>query len=425
MTAVYNFAMRLVWLLCRTVWASEWLQRHIGKRWPKVLRLVMGQQGQFDSIASQLAKLADGQVCWIHAASYGEYNVIRPVVQRLRGEGCHIMLTFFSPSGYEVLTERNRTTAEVDLVAYLPLDTPANVRRFLDIVRPVKAVFVISEYWLNYLRALRKRNIDTYFVSMRVAADSYILKWYGSLIRRELKACRMLMVTEEQSARNLRNVGIERVLVTGDPLFDNAVATAREEYHDETIERFIAGTDGVLVAGSISDDKDLSLVAALANKHRDLRIIIVPHELGEESLSQIERSLEGRSIRYSACKPDTDLRDIQVLVADLMGVLARIYRYGRWAYVGGGFTPYLHSVIEPAVYGLPVAFGPRFGRQRATTELLEIGVGKTVETPADLIAWMERLRADESLMAQIRQKALDFVERNAKAARIVAQEILK
>ena len=236
--------------------------------------------GQNQLLLSIREKIGDckKEVIWIHAASLGEYAVARPIIQQLRSEYRILVLTLFSPSAYEVLENCNKPHDAADFVFYLPWDTQNNAKLFLDIIHPSKAIFIISEYWINYLRELGKRQIATYFVSSLIHQDSYLLKWYGKPILKAIPTSTKFMVLDEKSEQNLRKVGLNHVTVMGDPLFDNAIEKAQTPYSNDIIERFCATTkDGILIAGSISDSRDLDIVSSFANTHRNVKCIFVPH----------------------------------------------------------------------------------------------------------------------------------------------------
>lgn len=219
-------------------------------------------------------------------------------------------------------------------------------------------------------------------------------------------------------------MGFADVTVTGDPLFDNALSIAQMPYTDDIIERFCSAANGeVLVAGSISDTKDLKIVSSFANTHRHIKCIFVPHEISEEKLNEIKYHLDGWAELYSDCTPETDFSKRQVLIIDFIGALSRIYRYGRWAYVGGGFTPYLHSVIEPVVYGLPVAFGPRIDRKVTPQQMMDLGIGKMVKSAKEFSLWMDYLLSNEHEMGRIKQVATEFANHNGGATKRVVQII--
>lgn len=347
---------------------------------------------------------------WIHAASLGEYGVARPLIRRLkRDDACRIVLTFFSPTGYEVL-KNNREG--IDFLYYLPLDTPDNARRFIDAVRPDRAVFIISEYWLNYLAVLKERHIPVFLVSAIIRDNSPFFKWYGSMFRNALGAYTRFMVLNSASENNLNRLGYNNVTVTGDPLFDNVAAVASRPFSNTVIEHFVNGAD-VFIAGSVSDRKDVSMVADLAAEYTEQKFIIVPHEIEKDYIGHIRSSMAGKSLLYSECDADTDFSGVRFLIVDCMGLLAYIYRYARWAYVGGGFTPYLHNVMEAAVYGLPVAFGPRIERKTAPQELMALGLGAMVSSGRELMEWFSGLKDNPAEMSRIKEGAKGFVDRNS------------
>lgn len=217
-------------------------------------------------------------------------------------------------------------------------------------------------------------------------------------------------------------IGVSDVTVNGDPLFDNVILVASTPWEDKIIERF---TDGrkVFIAGSLHDDEDLRLVTTLANRHRDTRFIIVPHEISPSILRHLEENLQGKTELYSRCTPELDLSDTQTLIIDFVGALAYIYRYATWAYVGGGFTRLLHSVIEPAVYGLPIAFGPNVNRKAVTRRMIELGIGRITATPEALDEWFRGLKDDDEGLREIADKAAVYVSKNAGATRRVVNKI--
>lgn len=378
----------------------------------KLRKSAEGQQHLLQNIEKRFPADHKENVIWIHAASLGEYGVARPIIKRLKEEyECCIVLTFFSPTGYETLY---RYHPEVDYVYYLPLDTRKNTIRFLDAIRPQKAVFIISEYWLNYLHELKKRGIATYLVSAIISQRSPFFRWYGEMFRQSLNAYTHFMVLNETSRSNLLKLGYDNLTVTGDPLFDNAIAIASTSWHNPIIDEFAKQGD-LFIAGSISDRKDTDLICSLANKYKDTHFIIVPHEICEESLNAIKFRLDGNALCYSECNETTDFSDTQVLIIDFLGVLAYLYRYGKWAYVGGGFTPYLHSIIEATVYGLPVAFGPKIHRKVTPNELIQLGIGNIVHSPRELEEWFIALKENETALEDIRQAAKEYTRQNSGA----------
>lgn len=378
----------------------------------KFCKFAEGHSGLLEHIREEISPNLSSSPIWIHASSLGEYGVARPIIKQLRQEmECSIIVTFFSPTGCEALRKYH---PDVDYVCYLPLDTCHNARTFLDIIRPQKAIFIISEYWINYLSELRNRQIPTYLISAIINDNAPFFKWYGQIFRESLCSFTHIMVLNERSQRNLRRLGYENCTLTGDPLFDNAITIASTAWRNTIIENFAAQGD-VFIAGSISDQKDLDLVCTLADNYPDIHFIFVPHEISEEILNNIKFNLSGYALCYSECTVDTDFSKTQVLIIDYLGALAYLYRYGKWAYVGGGFTPYLHSVIEATVYGLPVSFGPRINRKVTPHELIALEIGAVVHNCQDIIRWFDALRNNEEKLRDIKERALHYAQMNSGA----------
>lgn len=405
----------------------RFLRRGCKRKFP---RFAMGQSGLLQRVAEEMERVRAASpsrpTIWFHAASLGEYAVARPLIGRLKAahDVC-IVLTFFSPTGYEALDSCGHP--DVDCLFYLPLDTRRNAKAFLDAVKPDKAVFVISEYWPNYLQQLKFASVPTYLVSAIIRENSQFFKWYGKIYRKSLSAFSHIFVLNQSSRMNLRMLGYTDVTVTGDPLFDNAVMIARTEWSDPVLGAF-CNFQQVFMAGSVSDDKDIGLVAALGNRHPTLKMVVVPHEINDSEIEKIEDAFDGRCCRYSELEAHVAdvlsdaLEGVQVLILDTIGLLSKAYRYATWAYVGGGFTPLLHSVIEATVYGVPVSFGPRIERKVTPQQLIDRGLGAVVTDPEEIDAWYESLTSREKL-DKVRRDALDYVEKCTGTASEIVETI--
>lgn len=413
----YDFAMRLA--RYATIGASAFVSDSSSA---KIMRFARGQRSVIDKVFEGMASLDRSiPTVWLHAASLGEFGIARPIIKAIKRQAvCNVVVTFFSPTGYEAVSHR---PGEIDRVFYLPLDTKNNVARFLDAVHPDCAVFMVSEFWHNYLYELRRRDIPTFLVSAIIRDDSPFFKWYGGLYRNSIKCFSKVLTLDDNSVSNLHRLGVDNASVNGDPLFDNVALVASTPWHDDIVERF-AGKEHIFLAGSIHHDKDLDIVTELANRHRDTRFIIVPHEINDDILKDIESKTKGRSIRYSRCDSSTDFTDVQILIIDHVGALAYLYRYASWAYVGGGFTRLLHSVIEPAVYGIPVSFGPNIKRKVTPTEMVRLGIGKVVQDVDELDLWFKRLKRDNARVQYIAKRAAKYVKQNTGATPRVVRMIL-
>lgn len=392
---------------------------------PKLRMFMKGQRQWRKELSRQLPPAAGRPTYWFHAASLGEFAVIKPVITRLAERlDVRVVLTFFSSTGYEALKHRT-DLPQVDYIGYLPLDTPGNVRRFLDIIQPDRAIFAISEYWINYLHELHRRQIPTFLISALITTHAPFFKWWGKPYREILDCYTCIAVLTEQSRLMLEKLGYHNAVITGDPLFDNACVAAAMTWRDEIIERFAGSGQPLFIAGSISDAKDLALCASVARNHPGLKCVFVPHEITPHHITPIEEALPGLTVKRSECTLQTDFTGKQVLIIDRIGDLAYLYRYGTFAYIGGGFTPKLHSIIEATVYGLPTSFGPEIHRKATAQELLRLEIGTIVETPGQINRWIDRLIESPGLRAEIEQTAREYTSRNSgateKIIRLISQ----
>lgn len=388
----------------------------------KFMRFGRGQR----RVLSDVAEVCEGldrslPTVWLHCSSLGEYGIARPIISRVKGMmTCNVVVSFFSPTGYEALTSRPHVDGDPDAVCYLPLDTAGNAKHFLDTVNPSCAVFMVSEYWHNYLHELHNRQIPTILVSAIIREDGPFFKWYGDIYRSSIKCFDRIFALDRGSVERLESVGAENATVGGDPLFDNAALVASTPWSNPVVERFVADRK-VFMAGSIHRDQDLEMIARLANKHTDTPFIIVPHEITLTTLCQIEKSVKGEVKRLSQCAEDEDFSSTRALVVDSVGSLAYLYRYATWAYVGGGFSRFLHSIIEPVVYGVPVAFGPIVTRKVTPRQIDSLGIGKRVEDFDQLDAWFSSIKDNPQALSEIKDKAKAYVDQNVGATGRVAQ----
>lgn len=404
--------------------------------WNKKMRLfVDGRKNILARINEAVSGYDD--IIWFHTASMGEFEEARPIIEatRKRFPERKILLTFFSPSGYE---PRKRWSV-VDWIFYLPLDTASNARRFVEIVRPSKAVFTIGEFWFNYLEQLRKHNVDTYIMSVRITMKEPYLKWYGAPYRRLLRSCyKAIMVKDAKTAELLDGIGCPNVHIVGDARFDRVAGIANEEWSDNIVDIWAQGRK-VFVAGSTCY-KDDDLVITLANKYTDTKFLFIPHELDREPIDHIVDSVHNGALVYSevenAFSPDcTDsqaliqagasLKSAQVLVIDKIGMLSRLYRYGNCALVGGGFINMPHSVIEAAAYGLPVAMGPQYHKSLSFVELKELGAAASVATPEEILTWYGPLHDNPALLAETGHKAYEYCASNEGATEAIMDIIYR
>lgn len=363
---------------------------------------------------------------WIHCASLGEFEQGRPVLEALRSRypGIKILLTFFSPSGYEV----RKNYEGADYVFYLPMDSRANARRFLDIVQPSLVIWIKYEYWYHYLTALKKRKIPTLLVSGIFRPGQPFFKWYGRLHRYILESFTHLFVQSADSRDLLAGIGFTaNVTVNGDTRFDRVAQIAQQFAPIPAVEAF-CGNHPVIVAGStwLDDEEELD---HYANTHPEMRFIIAPHEVHEAHLVEIEK-LFRHTVRYSVLQkrvPGTVSRDQHVtntLIIDNIGMLSRLYKYATITYVGGGFgNDGVHNVLEAAVYGKPVVHGPVYEKYIEATELVEQGGAFPIETALELEKVLNNLLTETAAYNKACRQAGDYVRNKAGATDAVLQFI--
>ena len=374
----------------------------------KLRKMVQGHRATWQMLRALSGK--DTYV-WFHAASLGEFEQGRPLMERLRREHPEkkILLTFFSPSGYEV--RKNYDGA--DLVCYLPFDTPLNARRFVKLARPEAAFFIKYEFWRNYIEVLYKRGIPCYSVSSIFRENQIFFRPYGRGYARCLSRMTHLIVQNETSRRLLEGIGVTNVDVVGATRFDRVLDIRNAAKPLPLADRF-AGCWKVLVAGS-SWPQDEEIIIPYFNKHPNLKLVLAPHVVSEEHLQAIERQLARPALRYSEATPKA-VAEVDCLIIDCYGLLSSIYRYASMAYVGGGFGVGIHNVPEAAVYGIPVIIGPNNKKFREAQALLRCGGCKEIAGVADFEQIMDAWLSDKEALATAGKAAGCYIADNAGAA---------
>ena len=387
----------------------------------KVRKMWRGERAAFRVLKEKVDP--EAKYVWFHAASLGEFEQGRPLMEQLRKEHPEykILLTFFSPSGYEV----RKNYQGADIICYLPLDTPVNAIRFLRLIRPVMAFFIKYEFWYNYLHILKHRHVPVYSVSSIFRPDQVFFKWYGRQYSRVLKCFTHFFVQNEISKDLLANIGITNVSVVGDTRFDRVLQIKEQAKQLPIVEAFKQDYK-VFVAGS-SWPPDEDIFIRYFNAHKDWKMIIAPHVIGEDHLNQILSKLDGRKVvRYTSCqetKTDDSLLSADVLIIDCFGLLSSIYHYGDIAYVGGGFGVGIHNVLEAAVWDVPVFFGPNNQKFQEAQGLKAAGGGFDFDTYEAFVARMDRFLADPDDQKTAGDAAGRFVQSLSGATRKVLSSI--
>ena len=359
------------------------------------------------------------RIVWVHAASLGEFEQARPIIERLRAEypEYKILLTFFSPSGYEI----RKNYEGADYVFYLPADTPSNARRFLDIVHPEIAIFIKYEFWINLLTELRRRKVRSYIVSAIFRRNSVFFRPYGTMWRQALETFDTLFVQNTESKKLLAEIGFDNVVVAGDTRFDRVAQIAAAAQRVETIERF-RGDVRLFVAGS-TWGPDEEILLPLVNANPEVKFVIAPHGMDEGRIARLMREVKGGAVRYTQCDAATRFDDVQVLILDTMGILSSVYGSATWAYIGGGFGVGIHNTLEAATFGLPIAFGPNYSKFKEARDMVSLGCAASVHTADELAAWFAPLRDDEEALHRASRTAKDYTARNQGATGIILHSI--
>lgn len=389
----------------------------------KKARLMRAGQAQTAAI---LREKIDRQAkyIWFHASSLGEFEQGRPMIEQIRKTHPEykILLTFFSPSGYEV----RKNYAGADVVCYLPFDTPGRVDQFLDLANPAMAIFIKYEFWGNYLHTLQRRGIPVYIISAIFRREQLFFQWFGKPYRKMLNCFNHLFVQDERSKALLEEYGIHNVTVAGDTRFDRVIDVYHQAKQIPVVERFVKGTDGqqppfVFVAGS-SWPEDEAIFIPYFERHPGMKLIIAPHEIHEGHLKSIEARLHRPTIRLSQATAQ-NVADKDCLIVDSFGLLSSLYRYGQIAYIGGGFGAGIHNTLEAAVYGMPVLFGPRFQKFKEAKDLIAVGGAFTFDNAPTFASRMDTLLSTPEALQQSSQAAGHFVQSHGGATAIILKEI--
>ena len=382
----------------------------------KVRKMWRGEREAFKILKQKVDPNA--KYIWFHAASLGEFEQGRPLMERIRKEypQYKILLTFYSPSGYEV----RKNYEGADIICYMPVDTRLNAIRFLRLVRPVMAFFIKYEFWSNFLHILKHRNIPTYSVSSIFREDQVFFKWYGRNYAGVLKCFTRFFVQNEESKRLLEGIGIKDVDVVGDTRFDRVLQIKEAAKKLPICEAFRTGVASsqsadvphhdfkVFVAGS-SWPPDENIFIPFFNEHKDWRLLIAPHVIAEEHLKLILSLIKDKKVvRYTQTTPE-EAAEADVLIIDCFGLLSSMYNYGDVAYIGGGFGVGIHNTLEAAVWNMPVIFGPNNKKFQEAQGLLKSGGGFEINTYEDFSGLMSSLMNDEAFLKQAGDKAGAFV----------------
>lgn len=365
---------------------------------------------------AQLTVLKGEKVIWIHAASLGEFEQGKPIIDKLFDEdnGCKILLTFFSPSGYEII----KNYEKADLVMYLPLDSERNSNYFVSNLNLEMAVFIKYEFWFNYLNQLHIKNVKTVFISVIFRQDQMFFRWWGKWFFNHLKNVSKFFVQNEDSKNLLAVRGILNVVITGDTRFDAVCETQKQAHKNNLIEAFLQGKQCVVFGSTW--DKDHDLIIPFINKYNNdnVKFIIAPHEMKAEELKRLNENLKGRIVNYLDNNPEGD-----VMIINTIGILKHLYQYAIGSYIGGGFGTGIHNTLEAAVQNQFVVFGPKFHKFQEAKDLIDNGTGLSISNQSEFEIGLTRMIEDSQFREEIVTTSQKFIASNKGASDKILQYI--
>jgi len=385
---------------------------------PKIKLFLDGRKPVFQILQSKISP--NDKTIWFHAASLGEYEQGLPVIEKIKEKFSNhkIIVTFFSPSGYEV--RKNNTVS--DLTIYLPLDTQKNAKDFLSLVHPEMVFFIKYEYWPNYLNELRKLGTPTYLISGIFRKNQLFFKWYGGFYRKALDTFTYFFVQNESSKKLLLELGKTNVAVSGDTRFDRVASILEKDNSLDFIESFINDTLTVVVGSSWPKDENI-LVDYINQTSEKVKFIIAPHNIKAEQIQELKNSITKKVVLFSE-KETKNLADFDVFIIDTIGILTKIYSYADIAYVGGGFgNPGVHNILEPATFGVPIVIGPNFSHFAEATALVNIGGCISIKNKIELADTFSNLISNDDVRHEKGHICTTFVQMNKGATAIIMKNI--
>lgn len=378
--------------------------------------MVAGRKNVFNKLKEKIS--GDKDIIWFHAASLGEFEQGRPVIEEIKRKNpdSKILLTFFSPSGYEI----RKNYEGADYIFYLPYDGALNAKRFIDIVKPKQAFFIKYEYWYYYLRELNRKDIPTYIFSAIYRKEQPFFKWYGGFWRKMLGFYNTIFIQNNESIELLKSIGVKNYIVAGDTRFDRVYDIASKAQHLPLIEKFVGDSDAVICGSTWPKDED-NLAEYINNSKTGHKWIIAPHETHKSHVAEILKKLDGKAILYTEATEENVI-NADVLIIDCIGILSSVYQYGKISYIGGGFGRGIHNTLEAATFGLSIVFGPNYHKFKEAVQLIEKGAAFTYNEYAELETILDKLTGDRDYMEERGKLSAEYVSNNIGATRTILEK---
>jgi 3-deoxy-D-manno-octulosonic-acid transferase len=397
MLFIYNFIVIIAGFLLKTVALFS----------PKIKLFMDGRKSVFETLSSKIK--SEDKTIWFHAASLGEFEQGLPVIEKIKTKfpNYKIIITFFSPSGFEV--RKNNTVA--DITVYLPLDTISNAKKFIDLAQPEMVFFIKYEYWPNYLNELKKRSIKTYLISGVFRENQVFFKWFGGFYRNALQTFDYFFVQNETSKKLLQSIGFENVKISGDTRFDRVVSILERDNSLDFIEKFKVNKTTLVIGSSWPKDEEI-LINYINNSAKNIKFIIAPHTNKSEQIANLKSQITKSTILFSE-KENKIVSEFDVFIIDTIGILTKIYSYADIAYVGGGFgNPGVHNILEPATFGIPIVIGPNFSHFAEATALVHQEGCVSVSNQKELNEALDNLISNEDIRLEKGHICSTFVQMN-------------
>lgn len=408
MSFIYNIGIYLLYLV---IYITSFFNSK-AKQWINGRKNVFKKISDFDNKGKKTV--------WVHCSSLGEFEQGRPIIDKIKSQNpdWKIVISFFSPSGYEIRKNYNNA----DLVTYLPLDTARNAKKFISLINPDIVYFIKYEHWYHYLKTLNKINIPVYLVAANFRSDQLFFKSYGTWYKNVLKLYSKIFVQEESSVKLLEKFDIKNVVISGDTRFDRVYENSLNAVDFPKVRAF-KNDKFVIIAGSTWEQDENILIEYINKSNKDLKFIIAPHVISESNIKRIEAQIKVSSIRYSTVE-ESDALDYTVLIIDNIGMLSSLYQYGDIAYIGGGFNAGIHNTLEAVTFGLPVIFGPKYQKFREAIELIEKELGFSIDSYPKFEERLNLLIEKPEIIFDINQKSKELIRRSLGATSKILNETI-
>ncbi|MCK9612297.1 MAG: glycosyltransferase N-terminal domain-containing protein [Bacteroidales bacterium] len=383
----------------------------------KARKWIKGRRYWHNSLTAVIQK--NNKYIWVHASSLGEFEQGRPVIETLREmhPSYKIILTFFSPSGYEV----RKNYSMVDYVCYLPADTPGNASKFLDTINPSIVFFIKYEFWFNYLQVIHKKQIPVYFFSVRFRNGQYFFKRYGKWFLKKLKKINWFFVQDENSVNLLKSAGIPNVILSGDTRFDRVLGVTQHKKNFPLVDKFSHNSNTIVAGSTWPADEDM-LIKIINKLDHKVKFIIAPHEIHLQRIELFCSKLDKKSLKFSEAN-ENNIESATVLIIDSIGLLLHLYQYASFAYIGGGFGKSIHNILEAAAFGAPVVFGPQYHKFQEAHDLISLGGAHTVKNFEELEVAFTKLLNDVNHRRQCSEVCSEYVISHAGATDKIMSQI--